>query len=594
MPVAELDLASFLDEFRAEAAEHLRALDVQLLNLERNPSDLGPIREMFLSAHTIKGAAALLQLGDTRSLAHAMEDVLAHLRDSATAVPPATIELLFRTIDRLRWQVEHSTPSGAPSDETTRALVAALQEQVQIMAREHSEEQLMPPPAPSALVVEDSSTVRQLEIMLLNEAGYQVDAVADGNLALDMALAKPYHLVVTAVETRGLKGLDLAAALRAQPLYRSLPIILLSSDENAEHRRLAAEIGVHAYIRKGALGDQRLLNAARELLLGQDMPLPGHDISEMQVLIADDDAIARRVFEQAVRADGHQVAVAGDGLAAWELFQTKQFDVIISDWMMPGMDGIELCSRVREHSTADWYTYFIFATSLGDKQHFVAAMNTGADDYLTKPCDRVDVQARLAAAQRVTSLYRQTVRDRAELTRLNHELFEQSRVDPLTQLGNRLRLAEDLEILDGRVRRYGHTYAVALFDVDYFKLYNDRYGHPAGDHALRAIATAARERCRQGDAVYRYGGEEFLVLLPEQSLESATLAMEDLRRRVGQLALSHEAKTPPGVVTISVGVAAVAPDRVDTAAAVLKRADEALYRSKQLGRNRVSARSDSA
>jgi diguanylate cyclase (GGDEF)-like protein len=393
--------------------------------------------------------------------------------------------------------------------------------------------------------------------------------------------------MVTGVETRGLKGLDLAAMLRAQAFYRALPIVVISSDENAEHRRRAAEIGVQAYIRKGEFGDRRLVQTARELLNGvpdTGSPAP----AGMRVLIADDDAISRRMLEEAVRSLGHHVTLAHDGVQAWALAGHEEFDVIISDWVMPGIDGTELCRRIRErNSTPDTYTYFIVATSLNEKEHFISAMGAGADDYLTKPFDLVDVEVRLSAAQRVTSLYRQKAQDSAELSRLNRELFEQSRVDPLTQVGNRLRLTEDLEVLDARVQRYGQAYALAMFDVDHFKKYNDRYGHPAGDQVLRSVAAVIGGRSRQGDTVYRYGGEEFLVVLPEQSLDSARIAMEDVRRQIEELALPHEAKGPGGVVTVSIGVAATAPDTGETAPTALKRADSALYRAKESGRNRV-------
>lgn len=591
MRAMDLDLVSFLDEFRAEASEHLRALDTQLLNLERNPSDLGPVREMFLSAHTIKGAAALLDLVDVRVLAHAMEDVLVHLRDGSIPVRPGTIDLLFRTVDLLRVQVQRSNRSQPDPANETSALVAALHEHLRLEAESASptrNQQAPSAPAPRALIVENSATVRRLESMLLEGAGYEVDAVADGRQALDMALVTPYQLMVTGVETRGLKGLDLAAILRSQAFYRSLPIVVISSDENAEHRRRAAEIGVQAYIRKGEFGDRRLLQTAHDLLTHPPSASSPAPVAGMHVLIADDDAISRRMLDEAVRSLGHHVTLAHDGAQAWALAGRGEFDVIISDWVMPGIDGTELCRRVREcSSTPDTYTYFIVATSLSEKEHFFHAMEAGADDYLTKPFVRGDVQVRLAAAQRVTSLYRQKAQDSAELSRLNRDLFEQSRVDPLTQVGNRLRLTEDLDVLDARVQRYGHAYALAMFDVDHFKLYNDRYGHPAGDQALRSVAAAIRSRGRQGDTVYRYGGEEFLVVLPEQSLESARIAMEDMRRQIEDLRLPHEAKGPGAVVTVSIGVAATGPGTGETAPAALKRADAALYRAKESGRNRV-------
>jgi two-component system chemotaxis response regulator CheY len=281
--------------------------------------------------------------------------------------------------------------------------------------------------------------------------------------------------------------------------------------------------------------------------------------------------------------------VARDGVQAWELYKGDRFDVVISDWTMPGMDGTELCRRVRGAGAEHGYTYFIFATSLSDRQHFSTGMASGADDYLTKPFDPLDLRARLTVARRVTSLYYRVMQDSVELQRLNQDLFEQSRVDPLTQLGNRLRLTEDLELLDGRAQRYGHTYAIAILDVDHFKRYNDRYGHPEGDEVLRAVARMLRECSRQGDAAYRYGGEEFVLVLPDQDLFSAVAAMEHIGTGVKGLNLAHEGNLPGGVVTLSAGVAARGPGDIVPAVKLLKRADEALYRAKQSGRDRVTA-----
>jgi CheY-like chemotaxis protein len=257
-----MDAWAYLDEFRAEADEHLRALDDQLLHLERDPGDPAPIRAMFLSAHTIKGGAAMLGLADVQGLAHALEDELARLRDAGGSLDATTADLLFRATDVLRDLVGYATPDAPSDDPRLAPLVAALrQEPAQVQG-------IMPlsPGPPRALLVEDSPTVRMLESMLLTDAGYTVEALADGAEALARALREPYRLVVTGIETRGLRGLDLAAELRQAPGGATLPIIVMSSDENPVNRERAAAVGVDAYIRKGAFGEQRLLDAARALL----------------------------------------------------------------------------------------------------------------------------------------------------------------------------------------------------------------------------------------------------------------------------------------------------------------------------------------
>ena len=147
-------------------------------------------------------------------------------------------------------------------------------------------------------------------------------------------------------------------------------------------------------------------------------------------------------------------------------------------------------------------------------------------------------------------------------------------------------MQEDLELLDARVKRYGHRYCMALLDVDQFKSYNDTYGHQAGDQALQVVASQLKYHGRGGDAIYRYGGEEFLCILPEQSLDTGTRAIERVRSGLEGLALAHVGN-PHGVLTVSAGLAMLDPDHIRRATEVLKEADDALYRAKRLGRNRV-------
>jgi two-component system cell cycle response regulator len=307
----------------------------------------------------------------------------------------------------------------------------------------------------------------------------------------------------------------------------------------------------------------------------------------VKVLIAEDDAVSRLTLRRAIEQLGHEVLVATDGTDAWELYRQHTVDVIVSDWLMPGMDGLDLCRRVRE-SQRETYTYFMLLTSLEGKQHFMQGMQAGADDYLTKPLDREELQVRLQVASRVTSLHHQLAEKTRELESANHALAESARRDPLTGLGNRLQLREDLYRLQRWLDRYGRGFGVALCDVDRFKLYNDRYGHVAGDEVLQAISRAVAETVRSGDMAYRYGGEEILVIMPEQSAETSIIAMERVREAVARLAIPHAPNKPYGVVTISVGLVAIGQGEQLAWEVVLNRADAALYRAKAEGRNRLA------
>lgn len=257
------DPADFLDEFRAEAEDHLRKLDQHLLALERDPADQQSIRQMFLSAHTIKGGAAMLELAGVRDIAHALEDVLAQLRDSPRRLDAATADVLFRAVDALQALLERARPRD-PVDSATAELASTLRQR----ARELSAPLETPPSGqtPRALVVEESATVRLLEQMVLSDVGFEVDAVDDGQRALAMATETPYRLVVTGLQNQAMDGLALLLALRGD----GVPVIVTSSDDDPEPRRRAMELGAYAFLAKGSFGDTTLAGAARDLLEGAD------------------------------------------------------------------------------------------------------------------------------------------------------------------------------------------------------------------------------------------------------------------------------------------------------------------------------------
>lgn len=304
----------------------------------------------------------------------------------------------------------------------------------------------------------------------------------------------------------------------------------------------------------------------------------------LRVLVVDDDEDARRALQAVVLSLGHRCRVARDGREALEKRRESPVDVIISDCCMPEIDGFELCRRVRTDE-GDSYVYFIFATGLDDKESFLQGMDAGADDYLTKPIDLDELRARLVVAWRVCSRHRDLADTNSSLRRDSEASFLAARVDPLTGVANRLRLHEDLEALWSHKQRYGHRCSAAICDIDFFKLYNDAFGHVTGDEALQRVAGALRKHVRRGDGLYRYGGEEFLMILPEQPAQKAKAAMERVRREVERLAMLHAPSAPMRVLTISIGVAELGND--PSPEAWIQRADAALYRAKACGRNRV-------
>jgi diguanylate cyclase (GGDEF)-like protein len=250
---------------------------------------------------------------------------------------------------------------------------------------------------------------------------------------------------------------------------------------------------------------------------------------------------------------------------------------------MPRLDGLSLCRAVRAREQE--YTYFVLVTGQTEKRDVIEGMHAGADDYLTKPLDLDALLVRLMAAHRVLGAHRELSARNRELRRDSQRNFQLAHFDPLTGTRNRLALAEDMRAAREALTRYGSRCAVAMCDVDKFKAYNDEFGHVRGDAVLRQITEIMQRALRSGDRLYRFGGEEFVVLLREQSVEGATLAMQRLRCAVEAAAIKHAVEAGRPYLTISAGVAGLtARDSDDD---VIRRADRALYRAKSLGRNRV-------
>jgi len=306
----------------------------------------------------------------------------------------------------------------------------------------------------------------------------------------------------------------------------------------------------------------------------------------LRVIVAEDDPGAGQIVEYVVRRLGHSCQVACDGREAWTMHQANRADLIISDWKMPKMDGLQLCREVREGDPPEWHTHFILVTGGSDRSLLAEGLHAGADEFITKPLDLAELEARLEAAWRVVAVHRTLEANNITLRIDSARDYWAARTDPLTAISNRLRLKEDLDPLDGRASRYGHRYCAALCDIDGFKAYNDTFGHPSGDDALCLVAHTIQEHLRSGDSLYRYGGEEFLAILPEQSLSDAKSGMDRVRKEVEKLRVRNAPDAASPFLTISVGIAELGGGAI---ADWVQRADAALYRAKFLGRNRVEA-----
>lgn len=298
----------------------------------------------------------------------------------------------------------------------------------------------------------------------------------------------------------------------------------------------------------------------------------------MRILIAEDMPTTALQLRQQLERAGNRVEVAHDGESAWSALRGGDHRLVIADWVMPLLDGPDLCRRIRSHPDGQ-YVYFILLSSRDSREDRIEGLRAGADDFLTKPVDPDELCLRLEVAQRILAVHEELARRNTLLTRL-------AATDPLTGVKNRRRFAEDLEWHARLLPRQSHPLSLLMLDVDRFKTYNDTHGHLAGDEVLRGLAELLRFEVRESDAVARYGGEEFAILLPATDLDGATELAERIRAAV-------EARDwPLTPVTASLGVAAAPPGLICEPADLIARADAALYQAKRSGRNRVAVDHD--
>jgi len=298
----------------------------------------------------------------------------------------------------------------------------------------------------------------------------------------------------------------------------------------------------------------------------------------MRVLIADDSTVSRHLLEGTLRRWKYEVTVACDGSEAWAILEQPDAPTLaILDWMMPGLTGLDICRLVRKQNREP-YTYVLLLTSKSLKEDVVEGLEAGADDYVTKPFDQNELNVRLRAGRRIVDL-------QAELLKAREELREQATHDSLTLIWNRPAILDILQREVGRASREGVPLSVVMVDLDHFKVINDTHGHVAGDAVLREAVRRMHASMRGYDAIGRYGGEEFLIVLPHCDRDNSCKQAERLRA-----AIAH---APMTLGDCSISVAAsfgvtTAPDASRTTPELLiHAADTALFQAKREGRNRV-------
>lgn len=298
----------------------------------------------------------------------------------------------------------------------------------------------------------------------------------------------------------------------------------------------------------------------------------------MKVLLADDDRISRSVVKTLLLGWGYEVLEAIDGIQAWEILKEEVSpQLVLLDWMMPGIDGLELCRRLRQSDNST-YRYIILLTGRDTKEDLIGGLNAGADDYITKPFLPKELEVRLRVGKRILNLQHS----------LNEALKTQryqAEHDLLTGIFNHSKILNTLEKELYRSRRQNSKLSVIMGDLDHFKKVNDGYGHVAGDAVLAEVAQRMKNNIRLYDSIGRYGGEEFLLVLPGCSADEAIITANRILESVSQESVKFNGI--PIAITISLGVATKSIGDITTAVELVQAADTALYKAKQNGRNRV-------
>ncbi len=299
----------------------------------------------------------------------------------------------------------------------------------------------------------------------------------------------------------------------------------------------------------------------------------------MQALVVDDSAVYRKLIGDYLRSWGFGLTLAENGSKAWRILeQPDSPKLALLDWVLPDLDGIELCKRIRQADSSRPYVYVILLTSNEGRQNMLEAMQAGADDYLVKPFDELELKARLLVGKRILDL-------QEELVSARESMRHAATHDSLTGLMNRGEIFSMLERELERGRREHTRVGVILCDIDRFKRVNDTLGHLFGDEALREIGRRLREQLRVYDGVGRYGGEEFLMVLPNCDLPNALMRANQLRESVANTPVVSSGEER--LITMSMGVAVADGGGRQELEALLNRADAGLYAAKEKGRNRV-------
>ncbi len=448
------------------------------------------------------------------------------------------------------------------------------------------------------LVVDDDPMNVKLVEGILKREGYESLKALDGEEALDKVQRERPDLILLDVMMPGIDGYQVTRQLKGDPATAAIPIIMITALNGTEDKVRGLECGADEFLTKPVNAaellartksmlrlkqyqDQLMLRTRSETAFGKGhgplAPTPGKPPRQHVLLVEDNDKDLRLLSGQ-IEDRGYDVSVAHDGEAALQKILAGGVDLVLLDIFLPGMDGFEVCQRLKESAeTRDIQVALI--TCLKDLEGKIKGMELGADDYLVKPVDGRELSVRVKALLAKKSYLDQL-----------HAHYEQALSsaisDGLTGLYNQTYFKKYLKLELKRSLRQNYPTSLLMLDLDDFKGLNDRFGHPAGDMVLQETARLIREAIREVDLAARYGGEEFAVVLPYSDTRGARVVAERILKALRALDLEDATGARLGNISASIGIAAC-PEDAREARTLIQQADAMLYHAKQNGKNRI-------
>lgn len=438
-------------------------------------------------------------------------------------------------------------------------------------------------PDKTILVVDDSSTIRKIIQRELSKVDYEVMPAKNGQEALNMLnwMDPLPDLITLDIDMPQMNGFEVCSRIRESEEsddkrkqdIGKIPIIFVSANDTLENREKGYELGVIDFIGK-PFSPGRMIEAIENVLNSQEQ------FTNMNALIVEDSPFIRRVIDNILKRHGVQNFLVSNGEDALEVIKEQNFDldIIITDYIMPGMSGEELCRTLRSLDKLEQVPIF-FISSIANKEEVLGFFKAGASDYLPKPFIEEEFSARVVTHLRNRKYIK-------ELEQLNYKLKYNSEHDELTSLYNRRFFQRKLSSCFSQYKQSKGELSCMLIDLDYFKQVNDNYGHMFGDLVLTQFAEILTKHERSLDTSARFGGEEFVILLEDTDLEECLEIAQKLHKNAeGHIYKDGDVELQ---VTASIGISSLKSHQPTNSDKLISMADEALYQAKENGRNQVA------